>query len=168
MAVDRRSFVLGPRLSVAATVSARTTKADAQVRTLELTIDRSKRFATMPRDFLGLSYESAQLADPAFFAASNTTLVRRRWCELCPRQVFRLGGNRSDVTLSKRRAAQTIAPQDATQRSEARAGLLRMAGSRTQGGERAARHAWAHWARCVVSRNQYFVTLNSTIAVAFL
>jgi hypothetical protein len=108
MTMDRRSFVRGAGFSVAAIA----TKSHAQAHALELTIDSSKRFATMPQDFVGLSYESAQLADPTFFAASNTTLVRA-FRELSPRGVLRLGGNLSDVTLWKGSAANTIAPQEA-------------------------------------------------------
>jgi hypothetical protein len=81
-----RDFVRGAGLSVAAAA----TRAHAQVRAVDLTIDSHKGLATMPQDFVGLSYESAQLADPAFFAASNTTLVRA-FRELCPRGVLRLG-----------------------------------------------------------------------------
>ena len=87
MAMDRRSFVRGAGLSVAALASAMATKADAQVRAVDLTIDSNRKLATIPRDFLGLSYESAQLADPAFFSASNTTLVRAL-CDLSPRGVL--------------------------------------------------------------------------------
>jgi hypothetical protein len=88
------------------------TKAYAQVRAVDLTIDSNQKLATMPQDFLGLSYESAQLADPAFFSASNTTLVRA-FRDLSPRGVLRLGGNLSDVTLWKGSAANTIAPEEA-------------------------------------------------------
>jgi hypothetical protein len=31
----------------------------------------------MPADFVGLSYEVQQLADPSFFAASNIGLIRQ-------------------------------------------------------------------------------------------
>jgi hypothetical protein len=109
MAMDRRSFVRGAGLSIAAAVATRTL---AHVHVLDLTIDSRKELATMPQDFLGLSYESAQLADPAFFEASNKTLVRA-FRELCPRGVLRLGGNLSDATLWKGSAANTIAPPEA-------------------------------------------------------
>jgi len=56
-------------------------------RQMDLTIDSNRKLATMPRGFLGLSYESAQLADPAFFSASNTTLVRALR-DLSPRGVL--------------------------------------------------------------------------------
>jgi hypothetical protein len=110
--MDRRCFVRGAGLSVAALASAVATNAGAQVRAVYLTIDSNQKLATMPQDFLGLSYESAQLADPAFFSASNTTLVRA-FRELSPRGVLRLGGTLSDVTLWKGSAANTIAPEEA-------------------------------------------------------
>lgn len=108
MAIDRRSFVRGAGMSVAAMA----TRVHAQVRAVGLTIDSNKKLATMPQDFLGLSYESAQLADPAFFSASNTTLVSA-FRELCPQGVLRLGGNLSDVTLWEGSARNTIAPAEA-------------------------------------------------------
>ena len=76
------------------------------------TIDTSKELATMPQDFLGLSYESAELADPAFFAASNSTLVRA-FRELSPHGVLRLGGTLSDMTLWQGSAGNTISPEEA-------------------------------------------------------
>ena len=62
-----------------------------------LTIDRSVTLATVPADFIGLSYESAQLADPAFFAASNTALIAL-FHELSHEGVLRLGGGTSAFT----------------------------------------------------------------------
>lgn len=52
---------------------------------------------TAPRDFTGLSYESAQLANPDFFSASNHGLVRI-FRELTPNGVLRLGGGTSNYT----------------------------------------------------------------------
>jgi hypothetical protein len=46
----------------------------------------------------GLSYETLQLADPAFFAADNHALVRL-FRELNPSGVLRIGGNTSDDTV---------------------------------------------------------------------
>jgi hypothetical protein len=110
--MDRRSFVRGAGLSVAAIAAAMARPTHGQARALGLRIDRSRTLATMPQDFVGLSYESAQLADPEFFAETNTTLVRA-FRELCPRGVLRLGGNLSDVTLWKGSATNTIAPGEA-------------------------------------------------------
>jgi hypothetical protein len=53
--------------------------------------------ATMPADFTGLSYESAQLYNVRYFAAANGDLVRA-FTGLSPNGVLRLGGNLSDLT----------------------------------------------------------------------
>lgn len=52
---------------------------------------------SMPRDFTGLSYESAQLANPDFFSASNRGLIQLVR-QLSPRGVLRLGGGTSSYT----------------------------------------------------------------------
>ena len=62
-----------------------------------LTVDRSANLATVPADFLGLSYESAQLANPAFFTAENTALIAL-FRDLSHDGVLRLGGGTSDFT----------------------------------------------------------------------
>ncbi len=62
-----------------------------------LTIDESTTLATIPQDFIGLSYESAQLANPAFFSAENTALVAL-FRELSDQGVLRLGGGTSEFT----------------------------------------------------------------------
>ncbi len=54
----------------------------------------------MPADFAGLSYEVQQLADPSFFAVSNTGLIRQVKA-LAPRGVLRLGGNTSEFAWWK-------------------------------------------------------------------
>jgi hypothetical protein len=62
-----------------------------------LTIDESAALATIPADFIGLSYESAQLANPAFFSATNTALIAL-FRELSSDGVLRLGGGTSEFT----------------------------------------------------------------------
>lgn len=52
---------------------------------------------TIPSDFIGLSYESAQLANPAFFSAQNTALITL-FRELTDDGVLRLGGGTSEFT----------------------------------------------------------------------
>lgn len=51
----------------------------------------------MPADFTGLSYESAQLANPGFFSADNHGLIQI-FRELTPNGVLRLGGGTSNYT----------------------------------------------------------------------
>ena len=62
-----------------------------------LTIDESATLATIPEDFIGLSYESAQLANPAFFSAENAALIAL-FHELGDQGVLRLGGGTSEFT----------------------------------------------------------------------
>ncbi|SEG01977.1 hypothetical protein SAMN05421819_1708 [Bryocella elongata] len=52
---------------------------------------------TIPTDFTGLSYEAAQLANPAFFAPSNKELVQL-FRQLSPSGVLRIGGGTSEYT----------------------------------------------------------------------
>jgi hypothetical protein len=54
----------------------------------------------MPIDFVGLSYEVQQLADPSFFSAQNSGLVRE-FKALSPTGVLRLGGNTSEFAYWK-------------------------------------------------------------------
>ncbi len=54
----------------------------------------------MPTDFLGLSYEVQQLADPSFFSAENSAL-NREFKALSPTGVLRLGGNTSEFAYWK-------------------------------------------------------------------
>jgi len=49
----------------------------------------------VPYNFIGFSYELAQLKDPKFFSASNTELVKL-FKILSPKGVLRLGGNSSE------------------------------------------------------------------------
>ncbi len=63
-----------------------------------LAVDPSREIAKVPANFTGLSYEAAQLANPDFFAPSNTGLaafIRR----LGAQGVLRLGGNSSEFTV---------------------------------------------------------------------
>jgi hypothetical protein len=62
-----------------------------------LTIDESTTLATIPQDFIGLSYESAQLANLAFFSAEDTALIAL-FRELSDQGVLRLGGGTSEFT----------------------------------------------------------------------
>jgi hypothetical protein len=77
-----------------------------------LTIDESATLATVPADFIGLSYESAQLANPAFFAATNKALVAL-FRELTDQGVLRLGGGTSEFTAFTTEEPQGAPPSDA-------------------------------------------------------
>src|SRR5579864_1787176 len=54
----------------------------------------------MPSDFVGLSYEVQQLADPSFFSAQNSGLVHE-FKALSSTGVLRLGGNTSEFAYWK-------------------------------------------------------------------
>ena len=54
----------------------------------------------MPNDFVGLSYEVQQLADPSFFSAQNSGLIRE-FKALSSTGVLRLGGNTSEFAYWK-------------------------------------------------------------------
>jgi hypothetical protein len=62
-----------------------------------LTIDAIKTGPTIPLDFTGLSYESAQLANPAFFSSANKRLIEL-FRALSPSGNLRLGGGSSEFT----------------------------------------------------------------------
>lgn len=65
---------------------------------LRLTLRADRTVANLPPDFTGLSYETAALGDPTFFAPDNAPLigfVRR----LGSSGVLRIGGNTSDYSI---------------------------------------------------------------------
>jgi hypothetical protein len=64
---------------------------------VSLTFDPTTHLATVPADFMGLSYESGQLAYPDFFSAQNEALIEI-FRTLSPAGVLRLGGNLSEFT----------------------------------------------------------------------
>jgi hypothetical protein len=96
--MNRREFLgqLAASTAFAAVPAAFAANADAQ-QIFSLAIDRQTTQAAVPSNFTGLSYESAQLANPAFFSSSNTRLI-----ELCrslgSEGVLRLGGGTSEFT----------------------------------------------------------------------
>lgn len=77
-----------------------------------LTIDDSATLATIPQDFIGLSYESAQLANPAFFSAENPALTAL-FRELSDQGVLRLGGGTSEFTAFTSEEPSSPPPFDA-------------------------------------------------------
>lgn len=95
---DRRTFLTGV---ATAALSLRPTglwpQAPALDSELTLSIDFNKTLVTVPRDFTGLSYESAQLGHPDFFAAHNTNLLGL-FHRLTPTGVLRIGGNTGEYT----------------------------------------------------------------------
>jgi hypothetical protein len=96
-AISRRRFLATAALSVTASRLGAQSHAGSQV---TLTIPAEATGPHMPADFAGLSYEVQQLADPTFFSASNTGLIRALKA-LAPRGVLRLGGNTSEFAYWK-------------------------------------------------------------------
>jgi len=74
-----------------------------------LTIGAVRPHSIVPDEFVGLSYESAQLANPAFFSAKNRSLIRI-FRELAPRGNLRLGGGSSEYTTYSNDAPSGPAP----------------------------------------------------------
>lgn len=94
--MNRRQFLTTVSTAMAVAAFPRCASSGTTTPTLKVALDRT--LSTMPLDFTGFSYESAQLADPAYFSGSNTALVAQ-FRKLSSRGVLRLGGNLSDLTL---------------------------------------------------------------------
>lgn len=77
--------------------------------TAKLILHLDRPGPTVPPNFLGLSYEIEQLADPTFFSVETTGLIKQ-FRALSPRGVLRLGGNTSDVGWWKPTPASTQPP----------------------------------------------------------
>jgi hypothetical protein len=56
-----------------------------------------QKLASMPKDFTGISFEQPQLYNPAYFSATNVSLVSA-YKELSSHGILRAGGHLSDVT----------------------------------------------------------------------
>jgi hypothetical protein len=111
--VNRREFVRDAGI-VAGITAARPSIARSAIAplTATLTIDPDKKLAAMPTDFSGLSYETAQLANPSFFAADNKALVDI-FRGLSTQGVLRIGGGTSEFTTFTTEEPTTPPPFDA-------------------------------------------------------
>ena len=92
----RRTFLSGA--AAFAALASRPSLMWSQAATpLRFSIDPKLQLATMPRNFTGLSYESAQLGHPEFFSKNNKQLIGliRR---LGTQGVLRIGGNTAEYT----------------------------------------------------------------------
>ena len=65
---------------------------------ISLAIDSATTLAKVPADYMGLSYESGQLAYPDYFSPENKALIEM-FRTLSPAGVLRLGGNLSEFTV---------------------------------------------------------------------
>ncbi|MGD1105624.1 MAG: hypothetical protein ABR865_01160 [Terracidiphilus sp.] len=87
--LSRRQFLTTSALSLAAT---RLRAQDRKQIHVNLVIPAEATGLHVPDDFIGLSYEVEELANPAFFSAGNSGLIRT-FMALSPHGVLRLGGN---------------------------------------------------------------------------
>jgi len=95
--LTRRKFLV----TAAGTVAAAHLDAQAQSKVrVALAIPSDATGPQMPIDFVGLSYEVQQLADPTFFSARNSGLIRE-FKALSSSGVLRLGGNTSEFAYWK-------------------------------------------------------------------
>ena len=97
--LNRRRFVAGAVSAAAVASHALRVRAQASAPASELdvVVDRSKTSATVPLDFTGVSYESAQLGHPDFFAPANAALIGL-FRTLGASGVLRIGGNTGEYT----------------------------------------------------------------------
>jgi len=97
--MNRRDFLRSTAIGATAAAISRYSFADATP-TIDarLTLHPNQLEATLAPDFIGLSYESAQLANPAFFSAENRELIGFLR-GLTPRGVLRIGGNTSEYAF---------------------------------------------------------------------
>jgi hypothetical protein len=95
--LTRRKFLV----TAACTVAAARLHAQGQSKVrVALSIPKDATGPHMPIDFVGLSYEVQQLADPSFFSAQNSGLIRE-FKALSSTGVLRLGGNTSEFAYWK-------------------------------------------------------------------
>lgn len=94
--MNRRTFLAALAAS-AATSSLRCSAQSGPQSSPSLTIGASQPHTIIPDEFVGLSYESAQLANPDFFSSKNRALIQV-FRELAPRGNLRLGGGSSEYT----------------------------------------------------------------------
>jgi len=95
--LTRRKFLA----SAGCTVAAARLHLDGQSKArVVLSIPKGATGPHMPIDFVGLSYEVQQLADPSFFSAHNSGLIRG-FKALSSTGVLRLGGNTSEFAYWK-------------------------------------------------------------------
>jgi len=97
--MTRREFCTAAAALGAATLAGQR-RLMAQVATVQatLSIESGTKALKIPANYMGLSYESGQLAYPDFFSPQNTALIEI-FRTLSPAGVLRLGGNLSEFTL---------------------------------------------------------------------
>ena len=108
--MNRRAFLAASATAAAALTCLRSVAQDdtGEAATLKLHLERPG--PVVPRDFVGLSYETLELSDPSFFSAANSGLVAQ-FRGLAPHGVLRLGGNTSDYGFWKPTPSSTPPPR---------------------------------------------------------
>lgn len=96
--MNRREFLRSTAASAAFATVPRALRADAPAAvTARLTIQPGQLQSPIAKDFLGLSYESAQLAHPEYLSARNTSLAG--FMRALGPSVLRIGGNTSEYAM---------------------------------------------------------------------
>ncbi|MEI9979571.1 MAG: hypothetical protein WDN23_11335 [Edaphobacter sp.] len=94
--MNRRSFLTTTAAAAATLPFLRSLAQGQALETATLKLHLEEHGPTVPRNFVGLSYETQQLSDPAFFSPANKGLIAK-FRALTPHGVLRIGGNTSDV-----------------------------------------------------------------------
>ncbi|MGB6934955.1 MAG: glycosyl hydrolase family protein [Acidobacteriaceae bacterium] len=112
--MNRRKFLCSTVATAAVSAFPKILKADSIASaSARLTIEMNQPGQAIPENFLGLSYETAQLSAPEYFSAKNDALAG--FLRPLGRGVLRIGGNSSEYAFwtphpSKNAAAQPSAP----------------------------------------------------------
>ncbi|MGH9615719.1 MAG: glycosyl hydrolase family protein [Acidobacteriaceae bacterium] len=112
--MNRRKFLCSTAATAALSAFPKMLRAQAKANaSARLTIQPDQPGQPIAKDFLGLSYETAQLSHPEFFSAANTGLAG--FLRPLGRGVLRIGGNSSDYAFwtphpSRNPAAQSSSP----------------------------------------------------------
>ena len=85
---------ISPASALGETSNATSSPAKPAAAVLKLHLDQPG--PRIPQNFIGLSYETNELAEPGFFSPENTGLIQQ-FRALSPNGVLRIGGNTSDV-----------------------------------------------------------------------
>ena len=101
--ISRRNFLVRAAAASAAISSPLVRAQQPLTQGATLTVESGPAGPTVPRDFIGLSYEAMQLEDPTFFSPGNVGLVQQ-FRALTPHGVLRLGGNTSEFSWWKANA----------------------------------------------------------------
>ena len=119
--MNRRKFLCSTVATAAVSAFPKILQADAiPSASARLTIQANQPGQAIPGNFLGLSYETAQLSDPEYFSLKNDALAG--FLRPLGRGVLRIGGNSSEYAFwtpkpTKGESAGSSAPDWSRQRS---------------------------------------------------